>query len=657
MKQLLHIRILLPVFILTGVGLPLGAQQADSLRLDLEGTVLTAERRTGAISAAASGTTKLELDRLEAVPRIFGSSDPLRIAQSLPGVSTNSEIDGGIHILGCESQHNLIRIGAAPIYGSNHLFGIFSPFIPSHFATMEISTDAPLRNRLGGEVFMDTPDTVRTARPYLSGDAGLFFSQGTVDVPLSRHSSLRLSGRASYLNALYGNYLKIGSEDLKYGFADFNLSWTFSKSKNRILKTDVYYGSDKAAIDAQSYNVPLSFGWSNLAVSQRFINTVLGEQALYFSNYSSLIDTGVSEGLGRVDHAMYTLGYRGHLNVHKSDNDLALIGLEGMLHRFGTDCSSGKPSLEAILFQSWTHRWGDFSLDVKLTESVFSAIKHKTEFDVSPVLGLSWDFHRFGRLALSAGRKTQNIGRTGVSEIGFPTEQFVCSVWDFPLQHSEFVSLDYSTGFRDGRYSFSAKAYWKKLDGQLVFKGTLTDYFGSGSVLTPEYVSVSDGVNYGLTLLLVRNSGRLTGWAGYSFGRSLMSGNIPSSHERIHELDVVLNYEGGRWDCGANFVLAGGTPFTAPENYFIISGLPAANYGEVNSSRLPAYSRLDLSFNWYFLKDSGRTFGANVSVYNALCYDNVLSYRLDVVDDKLVYAPLSFAMKFMPSVSLFYRFK
>ena len=175
--------------------------------------------------------------------------------------------------------------------------------------------------------------------------------------------------------------------------------------------------------------------------------------------------------------------------------------------------------------------------------------------------------------------------------------------------------------------------------------------------MTPEFISVRDGVNYGLTLLLTRNSGHLTGWAAYSFGRALMSGNIPSSHERIHELDLVLNYEGGKWDCGANFVLAGGTPFTAPENFFIISGLPVANYGEVNSSRLPAYSRLDLSFNWYFLRDAGRTFGANVSVYNALCCNNVLSYRLDVVNDELAYVPVSFALKFMPSVSLFYRFK
>ena len=632
-------------------------QPADSVYLDLEGTVLTAEKRTGAIVGTSAASTRLELDRLEAGPRLFGSSDPLRIAQSLPGVSTNSEIDGGIHILGCESQHNIVRIGAAPIYGSNHLFGLFSPFIPSHFSTMEISTEAPLRNRLGGEVFLDTPDTVRTGRPWLSADAGLFFSQGTVDMPLTRRSSLRLSGRASYLNALYGNYLKIGGEDLSYGFGDVNLTWTFRKDKYRIRKTDVYFGSDKAAIDAQGYGIPLSFGWRNMAISQRFINTRWGEQALYFSNYSSLIDAGDTSGFGKVTHAMYTLGYRGHLNVHKSDNNLAWIGFEGMIHRYGSDFINSDTSLDAVLFQSWTHRWGDFTLDIKVLESVFSYITYDKQYDVSPVLGLSYDCHRFGRVALSAGRKTQNVGRTGVSEIGFPTEQFLCSIRDFPLQHSEFVTLNYNTSFSEGRYSLSAQAYWKKLEGQLVFNGTLTDYFGSFSVMTPEFISVRDGVNYGLTLLLTRNSGHLTGWAAYSFGRALMSGNIPSSHERIHELDLVLNYEGGKWDCGANFVLAGGTPFTAPENFFIISGLPVANYGEVNSSRLPAYSRLDLSFNWYFLRDAGRTFGANVSVYNALCCNNVLSYRLDVVNDELAYVPVSFALKFMPSVSLFYRFK
>ncbi len=158
-------------------------------------------------------------------------------------------------------------------------------------------------------------------------------------------------------------------------------------------------------------------------------------------------------------------------------------------------------------------------------------------------------------------------------------------------------------------------------------------------------------------MLLTRNSGKLTGWAAYSFGRALRSGSIPSSHERIHELNLVLNYEGGKWDCGASFVLAGGTPFTAPRGFFIASGMLVSNYGEINSSRLPAYSRLDLSFNWYFLRDSGRTFGANVSVYNALCHDNVLSYRPDIADDSFVYRPLSFSLKFMPSLSIFYRFR
>ena len=631
-------------------------QPADSVYLDLEGTVLTAEKRTGAIVGTSAASTRLELDRLEAVPRLSGSSDPLRIAQSLPGVSTNSEIDGGIHILGCESQHNIVRIGAAPIYGSNHLFGLFSPFIPSHFSTMEISTEAPLRNRLGGEVFLDTPDTVRTGRPWLSADAGLFFSQGTVDMPLTRRSSLRLSGRASYLNALYGNYLKIGGEDLSYGFGDVNLTWTFRKDKYRIRKTDVYFGSDKAAIDAQGYGIPLSFGWRNMALSQRFINTRFGEQALYFSQYDATVNPGDGGGFHPVDHLLRTIGDRAQVNAFRSERGRAVLGFEGAFHQFvpiGEDIRM--PSLEASLFQSWNRHWGDFTLDVKLSETLYYYFRDAC-LDVSPVLGISYDFHRFGRLALNAGRKVQHITRTGVSEIGFPTEFFMCSNSALPSQYADYVTLDYKADFGAGRYSFLTQAYLKRLEGQPVFTGSLFDYF-SEDFWPFDHMVFTDGLNYGLTMLLTRNSGKLTGWAAYSFGRALRSGSIPSSHERIHELNLVLNYEGGKWDCGASFVLAGGTPFTAPRGFFIASGMLVSNYGEINSSRLPAYSRLDLSFNWYFLRDSGRTFGANVSVYNALCHDNVLSYRPDIADDSFVYRPLSFSLKFMPSLSIFYRFR
>ena len=190
-----------------------------------------------------------------------------------------------------------------------------------------------MRNRLGGEVFLDTPDTVRTGRPWLSADAGLFFSQGTVDMPLTRRSSLRLSGRASYLNALYGNYLKIGGEDLSYGFGDVNLTWNFRKDKYRIRKTDVYFGSDKAAIDAQGYGIPLSFGWRNMALSQRFINTRFGEQALYFSQYDATVNPGDGGGFHPVDHLLRTIGYRAQVNAFRSERGRAVLGFEGAFHQ------------------------------------------------------------------------------------------------------------------------------------------------------------------------------------------------------------------------------------------------------------------------------------------------------------------------------------
>ena len=653
-SQLLK-RIILVQALMSAV-LLLHAQQADSLRLEMEGVVFTAEKRTGAIAKSAAGTTKLELERLAAAPRLFGSSDPLRIAQSLPGVSTNSEIDGGIHILGCESAHSLIRIGSAPIYGSNHLLGLFSTFIPSHFSTMEISTDASLRNRLGGEVCLDTPDTIRTRRPYLSLDAGLFFSQATADISTSKRSSLRLSARSSYLNTLFSNYLKLGGSELDYGFTDANLSWTFKKDKTHLYKTDLYYGHDKAAIDADGYNIPLSFGWSNMAASQRFINTERGEQGLYFSQYSASINPGIENGMRAIQHYLRSLGYRAQFTVYKDDNSSAFLGFEGQLHRYALWDDESLTSLEGSLFQSWTRHWDDFTLNLNLAESLFYDL-NKCYPELSPSICLSYDFHRFGRLALNAGRKAQNINRTGVSEIGFPTEFFLCSNSARPPQHSDYLTLDYNIAVFGGRYTFSTQAYMKKLDGQLLFKGTISDYFNAGFAENPKFISCTRGLNYGLTALLIKNSGKLTGWAAYSFGRALRDGNIPSSHERIHEFNLVLNYDGKLWDCGAVFVLAGGTPFTAPKSFFIISDLPVANYGEINSSRLPAYSRLDLSFNWYFLREASKTFGINASLYNALGYNNIIAYRPDVAKEHFVFNPISFALKFMPSVSLFYRFQ
>ena len=182
-----------------------------------------------------------------------------------------------------------------------------------------------------------------------------------------------------------------------------------------------------------------------------------------------------------------------------------------------------------------------------------------------------------------------------------------------------------------------------------------------------DHLICGDGFNYGLDLMLTKNTGRLTGWLGYSYGRALrrfdregMDGLYPASHERVHELDMVAVYRTGkRWEPSLNLVVASGTPFTAPEYFYMLNRNIFVKYGKFNGQHLNRYMRLDLSVNYDLkVRNSGfiKAHGLNLSLYNALCRGNDLDYRLKIYKNRVYYQHVSFLTWALPSISYYCRF-
>jgi len=631
--------------------------QSDTLSLD-ESSIIVYRRSGALVKNRAEGSTIIELKRLQASPRVFGSSDPLRTLQSLPGVTTNSEIESGIHIQGSELSHNYISIEGAPVYGSSHLLGLFSSFIPSHFEIMNYSTLCGTRNRLGGEVVLKNTDSL-SRKFELGADVGLFFSQGTVSVPLGKKSSIKVSGRGSYLNALYSRYLKIDDFDLGYGFGDGNVSWIYKASAKDEVSIDLYSGADNAVLNAAAYDIPLNLKWGNVLASARWNHQAdhfSFRNNLFYSGYGFELLSGDGISLPCLKTHLSTIGNRSEFIVNRMT-----FGLEMMYHNNSpldrkSDIITPSKALEGIVFQVLPFSWGDFGLSFELSEGVFWRSGEKVNLSFSPVARLSYDFYQFGRIECRVGQKMQNLFQTGVSNTGFPTEYWILAGNGVKPQQSRFVAMVYDLSLFGGRYSVSIEGYYKKLYNQLVYSGKMIDYFETSySIL--DYLSQTEGQNYGITLMASKNTGNLTGWISCSFGRSLRGNGVPSCHERIHEFNAVLNYERRKWSVGGNFVAASGTPYTAARSFFALSNMIVPIYGDYNASRLSPYVRFDVSFNYYFIRQKGKEFGANISVYNVLGCSNYFGYRsiLDIKTRIIYNSPVAFAMKYMPSISLFLK--
>ena len=212
------------------------AQQPDTTLVQekLDSTVYMSERRSSMLEIGLDKPTHVNTELLRRVPSITGTPDPIRFVKLLPGVQTGMELDAGLHILGTENSHSLVSVDGVPVYGATHVLGLYSTFISSHFKGMNFSPFVSGANRIGGSVDMQLPDYVpQRLRGQLS--ASLFGAEGTLDIPTGERSALYLSARRSYINLLYGSFLRMDIFSFRYGFTDGNVTWYWEPSaKDRV---------------------------------------------------------------------------------------------------------------------------------------------------------------------------------------------------------------------------------------------------------------------------------------------------------------------------------------------------------------------------------------------------------------------------------------
>ncbi len=196
-------------------------------------------------------------------------------------------------------------------------------------------------------------------------------------------------------------------------------------------------------------------------------------------------------------------------------------------------------------------------------------------------------------------------------------------------------------------YHFSIEAYHKDLDNLVEYSRRFQQRADYG-----ELFFFGSGVSEGIELLAHKKTGALNGWLSYTLSHvdytfpNLNDGNpFPASHDRPHEFKTVTVYSLGKWDISATWVFATGQPYTSPESQYYLDLLNGdqqsyIHVGEKNSTRLPDYSRVDISVSRHFYardrrdnikKDSWHV-EAGLSVYNLFNHDNVWyrTYDLDL---------------------------
>ncbi|MDP4194937.1 MAG: hypothetical protein Q8940_07805, partial [Bacteroidota bacterium] len=178
-----------------------------------------------------------------------------------------------------------------------------------------------------------------------------------------------------------------------------------------------------------------------------------------------------------------------------------------------------------------------------------------------------------------------------------------------------------------------------------------------------------NGNSLGVELLIRKDYGAITGWIGYSLSRTEykvdginMDRSFVPRHDRSSTINLMSNIDinaffdeikdesatnehSSKWLLGVNFVFATGQPITIPSSTYIVGAMPdfpinKTNVSlyptELNTVRLPAYSRLDLSITYE--KNYGSwTLAPYLQIFNAGNRKNVwfIQYK-NVVKDNMV---------------------
>lgn len=683
-----------------------------NLKLDVElitknyvlgNVVVVGEQADRNISSVDMGSVQMVPKLIETIPVIFGEADILKTIQLTPGVKAAGEGNSGFHVRGGGIDQNLILLDEAPVYSASHLLGFFSVFnsealknatlmkgfVPAEYGG-RASSVLDIQMKEGNLKNMD-----------VTGNLGLISSNLTLEGPLVQDkSSFMISGRRTYAD-LFLNFSK--DEDVRKTylyFYDFNLKTNYKLNNRNRIYLSGYLGRDDFG-----YKDDFGFDWGSITGTFRwnhiFNERLFSNTSLIFSNYS--YDINILTSMEMVIRSeIKDVNMKQDFSWYAGSNHTLKFGANVINHNIlpgevtfnegnGTfippDNISRRKAIEWAAYISNEQRLApSIRINYGLRLAMFSNVGpgefyvfddsgklletlnagkgefFKTQGGLEPRLAINYRFNNQNAVKASYYRIYQFLHLLTNTTTTTPTDLWLPSSNNVKPQIADQVSLGYFRNYKNNEYELSLETYYKNLQNQIDYKNGADLVFNS--TVEAELV-FGRGWAYGTEFLLKRTTGRLNGWIGYTWSKTMRqfddinNGNpYPARHDRTHDVSVVGMYDLTRkLKLSATWVFYTGNAVTFPSGRYEIDGQTIAYYTERNGYRMPDYHRLDVGLVWQRKKTETFESSWNFSVYNAYARENAyfIDFRTKEDNPAETEAVQVSLFKAIPSVS--YRFK
>jgi hypothetical protein len=617
--------------------------------VEVEEVSVSATRlNTTMVNGVLSGVNYLNTAKIGQAPAILGETDVLKTIQYLPGVKAGNEGTSGINVRGGSHDQNLFLLDGVPVYNTNHLFGYISTFNTDAIRDIRFykgSVPARFGGRLSSvvDIAMKEGNMKEAGGQFsISPVSGKILLEG----PLKKDvAALMVSGRRSWLDVplRLKQWISAESEQTGYSFYDFNAKANWIINPRHRLFLSHYQGRDGYFVHTRdtAQTDRYGFHWGNHTSVLRW-NAVI--RPGFFYNTS-------------VYYSMYRFREEFEISGKSKSGQFSGSGLSEFSVKGDADLSISAQSLK-IGYQ-WSHQTFDpeltgFSGDsttlpssaIPSSRAVSLSVYAEDEFRLLPQLMLNAGFRLLvyyvpGRTRvypeprISAGyhagehldikfsvqKITQTIHLLTNNALNMPTDLWITAgekvlpsgVWllDAGIRHQIMEGITLETD-----------VYYKPMKDLREYRPGVVLMAGSG--LTWEELTVSGkGLNYGAEWMVEFNSGRLTGWAGYSlsWARRKFAGinngrYFPYKFDRRNYLSLLANYlirenSTRKSQLSCTFVYASGNAITIPDEQISSMLLPGMtpdhpfadrfsrflSFPHPNNYRMPAFHHLDLSWS------------------------------------------------------------
>lgn len=644
------------------------------------------------VKEVVSGITNIKVEEIKTIPLVLGERDILKVATVMPGIKTAGEGSSGFNVRGGKGDQNLILLDNAVIFNPSHFFGIFSAINPFTSGKVDIykgTIPAEFGGRLSSVFDIETKEAdYNVTKGELS--VGPVTGNISYQTPIFKgKSSLILGARATYSNWILKTLKDKNLKNSKASFYDINAKYSHQINENNKLKISGYLSNDSFSItrdSLQTYsNRLMSMQWFHRFNDKNTADFSLSNSAYKFNiefdknsindfdlNYK-IVETELKLKFDYLVNSNHKLTYG--ISSKIFNNSPGLVTPLGNISTVDKLEIPNEKGLESAVFISDDYkinkkllfniglRYSHFAALGPSSQNIYrsdlpkneNAIIDTKKFDNNeviktyggPELRTSLRYIIQKDLSVKAGYSNtyQYLHTLSNNTTAAPTDIYKLTNLNIKPQQANQFSLGFFKNINGNEYELSLESYYKNLKN-------IIDYKVGANLLLNETVETEilqgDGKAYGFEFLFKKNKGKLNGWLGYSYSRSLIKLNSDFSEERVnngdyfstnfdkpHDLSVIANYKfTRRYSFSANFSYQTGRPVTYPVGTFVFNGAERVLFSQRNKFRIPDYYRLDLGINIegnHKLNKPGHSFW-NISIYNVLGRNNPYSVFF-VTDD------------------------